>query len=152
MVSMCKRYTKDNDEATICMNNGFLKVFKNIHQLEKPSSLGAWMRRIMYNSISDHLRSKTGRVRFLEFESSSNTKYNDGYQGLLEEDILTMIDQLPQKSGEVFILYAIHGYKHKEIAKLKNISEGTSKWHLAEARKKLQSILANYMKENRYVG
>lgn len=148
MVYMCSRYTKDRDEATVCMNNGFLKVFKNIHQLEKVNSIEPWIRRIMYNSVSDHLRSKTGKVKFLEFNSSPEIKSNKGYESLLEEDILKLIDLLPTQTGEVFVLSAIHGYKHREIAEMKNISEGTSKWHLAEARKKLQMLLANYKKEN----
>ena len=60
---------------------------------------------------------------------------------LYEEDILKLIDLIPAASGEVFILFAISGYSHKEIAEKKGISVGTSKWHLSEARKKLQELI-----------
>ncbi len=149
---MCLRYAKDKDEANVCLNNGFLRIFKNLEKLEKIESVEPWMRRIMFNSISDHLRSKAGKVRFLEIEQNGNSTNNEGYQGLLEDDILRLIDLLPRQSGEVFVLYAIHGYKHKEIAELKGISEGTSKWHLSEAKKKLQNLIIKSRNRNIDVG
>jgi len=61
-----------------------------------------------------------------------------------------LVDQLPTASADVFVLYAIHGYTHKEIGKLKNISEGTSKWHYSEARKKLRVLLEQQIKYSAY--
>ena len=52
-----------------------------------------------------------------------------------------MIKKIPNASGEVFTMYAIQGYSHKEIAEAKGISVGTSKWHLSEARRKLQELI-----------
>ncbi len=152
LIPMCMRYTRDRDEAVICLNNGFLKIFKNLHTLQKVSSLEAWMKRIIYHSISDFLRSKAGKVRFLELENRDKVTNNAGYQNLLMEDLLSIIDSLPKNYSEVFILYAIHGYKHREISDLKQISEGTSKWLLSEARKTLREKLKHYGQGNYYAG
>lgn len=148
LIAMCMRYTKDRDEANLCLNNGFLKIFKKLHTLKKVESIEPWMKRIIYHSISDFLRSKAGKVKFLEFEQRDQLNKNAGYQKLLEEDILRLIDSLPGQTGEVFILHSVHGYKHREIAKIKNISEGTSKWLLSEARKMLKEKIKIYYEEN----
>jgi RNA polymerase sigma-70 factor (ECF subfamily) len=65
----------------------------------------------------------------------------DGLSLLQAEEIYKLIQQLPAASRAVFNLYVIDGYKHKDISELLNISTGTSKWHLANARKELQGML-----------
>jgi RNA polymerase sigma-70 factor (ECF subfamily) len=57
------------------------------------------------------------------------------------EELLQLIRQLPPSAKAVFNLYIMEGYSHKEIGSLLSISEGTSKWHLSEARKKLQQMI-----------
>ncbi|MNL59315.1 RNA polymerase sigma factor [compost metagenome] len=63
---------------------------------------------------------------------------NAALDRLNADEIMTMIQKLPPATHAVFVLYAVEGYKHKEIAEALGISEGTSKWHLSEARKTLQ--------------
>ncbi len=152
LIPMCMRYTKDRDEAVICLNNGFLKIFKNLGSLQKIGSIEAWMKRIIYHSISDFLRSKQGKIRFLELEHRDKVDQNQGLQQLMMEDLLNIIDTLPEQTADVFILYAIHGYKHREIAEIKQMSEGTSKWLLSEARKSLQKKILKYRQENYNAG
>ena len=95
------------------------------------------------------MRKDSNYLKFMvfdEFEVKSNLNALDN---LYEEDILKLLSSLPRASREVFVLFAIQGYSHKEIAKQKGISVGTSKWHLSEARKRLQKlILQNDMNKN----
>jgi len=151
MMGMCMRHTKDQSEAQMILNNGFLKVFKKIDSYKGSGSFEGWIRKIVYHSISDYFRSNAKYVKFLVFE-----EYDSKVEGvddkLHEEDILKMIDEIPDASAAVFTLYCIEGYTHKEIAEIKNISVGTSKWHLANARKKLQELILKSKSNNtRYV-
>jgi RNA polymerase sigma-70 factor (ECF subfamily) len=68
---------------------------------------------------------------------------NDSFSRLQAEEIYQMIQKLPTASRTVFNLYVIDGYKHKEISELLNISVGTSKWHLSNARKELQQMIGS---------
>ncbi len=61
--------------------------------------------------------------------------------GLYLEDLMRLIEKLPETSGKVFRLYAIEGFNHREIGEKLTMSENTSKWHLSNARKKLQHLL-----------
>jgi RNA polymerase sigma-70 factor (ECF subfamily) len=67
---------------------------------------------------------------------------NDSLDNLQAEDLYRLIQKLPASSRSVFNLYVIDGYKHKEISELLDISVGTSKWHLSNARKELQELIA----------
>jgi RNA polymerase sigma-70 factor (ECF subfamily) len=94
--------------------------------------------------MSDAIRKEANYVKFMVFEDyETDITSNRGIENLYEEDILKMIDELPAASAEVFILFAIKGYSHKEISDLKNISIGTSKWHVSDSRKRLQEIILN---------
>ena len=85
-------------------------------------------------------------MKFMVFEEEDKQlSHSEALTKLYEEDLIKLIDLIPQSTGEVFTLFAIYGYSHKEIAELKNISIGTSKWHLSDARKRLKGlILRNY--------
>ncbi|MBT8234003.1 MAG: RNA polymerase sigma factor [Saprospiraceae bacterium] len=145
MMSMCMRYVQDKYKAAEIVNDGFLKVFKKIDQYEFRGSFEGWMRRIVFHSISDTIRKDANYLKFMVFEEHDKKYKNRILDNLYEEDLIKMIDDIPPASGDIFILYAIQGYAHKEIAEMKNISIGTSKWHLSEARKKLQNlVLENY--------
>jgi len=84
-------------------------------------------------------------LKFMVFEDHDQKVKHKVLDKLYEEDILKLVEKIPPASGDVFLLFAVNGYTHKEIAELKGISIGTSKWHLSEARKKLQTlIIENY--------
>lgn len=143
MMVMCMRYVHDKDHAAAIVNDGFLKVFKKIEQFEFRGSLEGWIRRIVFHSMSDSIKKNANYLKFMVFEEHDARYTNDIVQKLYEEDILKLIDLIPPASADVFILFAVQGFSHKEIAEKKGISIGTSKWHLAEARKKLQAIILN---------
>jgi len=141
MMSMCHRYTRDDDEAMSIVNDGFLRVFKKIDSYGHIGSFEGWVRKFIYHSISDYFRKKSKQLKFMVFEDYDASYNQEVLESLYEADIIKLIDAVPKASADVFILFAIQGYAHKEIAELKGISVGTSKWHVSEARKKLQDLL-----------
>ncbi|MEZ4917577.1 MAG: RNA polymerase sigma factor [Saprospiraceae bacterium] len=141
MLRMILRYTRDEDIALEILNTGFLKVFKKINTFAFKGSLEGWVRRLIYHSMADHFRSNSRYYHFLVLDEKDDTVPEQGLDSLYEEDILRAVRSLPDTSQEVFNLYAIEGYSHAEIANLLDISEGTSKWHLSNARQKLRQKL-----------
>ncbi len=139
MYGMCLRHTTDNEIAMSVLNDGFLKVFKNIDKYRYDGSFENWLRKVIYNTLRDYYRKKSNNQKFLEIFDNQT---NDNYLNNLEyEDILKMVDSLPQKNKKVFVLFAIEGYKHNDISRILNIPVGTSKWHLSQAKKKLKEMI-----------
>ena len=143
MVSICLRYTKNEADAVEVLNNGFLKVFKNIDRyVDSQASLYTWIRTIIINSCLDFIRSKQGRETYKELNEAIEVHIDpDAIKKINSEALLQMIRQLPPATMAVFNLYVVEGFRHKEIAVMLNITEGTSKWHLSEARKQLQKMI-----------
>lgn len=145
MMAMCMRYVSDRNKSAEIVNDGFLKVFKKIDQFEFKGSFEGWVRRIVFHSLSDNIRKDANYLKFMVFEEHDKKLNNHVLDHLFEEDLIKLIGKLPPASGDIFSLYAIQGFTHREISELKGISIGTSKWHLSEARKKLQAmVLENY--------
>ncbi|RMG78547.1 MAG: RNA polymerase sigma factor [Bacteroidetes bacterium] len=152
MMSMVMRYTRDREEAMSIVNNGFLRVYKKIHLYGFKGSLEGWIRRLVFHSLSDYFKKANQKIRFLELFEPDASQRNNGLSNLYLEDLMTMVDQLPPATKEVFILYAIEGYTHVEIAQNLGISDGTSKWHLSTARKKLREWITQFNDRKDYVG
>jgi RNA polymerase sigma-70 factor (ECF subfamily) len=140
MLSVCRYYISDVHNAEEVMLDGFFKVFTNLHKFKFNGSFEGWIRKTMVRQAIDFLRSRKDIV-FLE-----EVNYKPEQQGcdtdlFQEDDLQNLIDQLPEGYKMVFVLYAIEGYKHDEIAEMLNISEGTSKSQLSRARRLLQEQL-----------
>lgn len=143
MMNLCLRYTKNDQDAKEVLNTGFYKVFKNIHQYESTrASLYTWIRTIVINNCIDHAGLKEKKIETVEIGLADETGVPpDIVSQLSATHLLSLIRQLPAATQAVFNLYIIEGYNHREIAILLKISEGTSKWHLGDARKKLQAMI-----------
>ena len=139
MLSVCRMYTKDVQHAEEVMLNGFLKVFTHISDFNSDGSFEGWIRRIMIRESISFLR----RQKKLEFQEEVilNESFNNIQSDIEVEHIQRLIDGLPEGYRVVFVMYAIEGYKHQEIAELLNITPGTSKSQLFKARKMLQEKL-----------
>jgi RNA polymerase sigma-70 factor (ECF subfamily) len=148
MMAMCMRYVKNRDDAMSVLNYGFLKVYKSLSSYEYNGSFDGWVYKIVYNSILDQLRSNMRDMKTSELSEATETLSYDssGLQNLMVEDLYKLLDALPDSTRIVFNLFAIEGYKHEEIANLLNISAGTSKWHVNQARTILKSLLLNHHK------
>ena len=138
MLCVCRYYIKDLQHAEEVMLNGFFKVFSNLKNFKNEGSFEGWIRRIMVNESISFLR-KQKKVELLVEDVEIQYDYSDETDTDIDaEDIQQLIDNLPEGYKMVFIMYAIEGYKHHEIAEQLNISEGTSKSQLFKARKLLK--------------
>lgn len=152
MIRMCMRYTEDRDKAMEIVNLGFLRVFKKLHTFSHKGSLEGWIRRLVFHSLSDYFKKHNQPVYFLEIEDRDAPIPQAALQNLYLEDIMALVDELPDATREVFILYAVEGYTHPEIGEKLGISDGTSKWHLSAARKKLKELIKKHDNSNYYAG
>lgn len=144
MASICMRYTRNEHDAIEVLHSGFLKVFKNIERFDPAkASLYTWIRTIMVNTAIDFLRQKSRwYISHGELERVETGGIDpEAVQRLSVQELLKLVKQLPPATQAVFNLYVIDGYTHKEIGSLLGISDGTSKWHLSEARRLMQSYL-----------
>lgn len=143
MMSLCMRYVKNRDDAMSVLNFGFLKVFKSLSAYQYNGSFDGWIHRIVYNSIIDQLRSNMREMKTSELNEATDTisDSGSGLQNLVVEDLYKLLEALPDSTRIVFNMFAIEGYKHEEVAERLNISAGTSKWHVNQARTILKSLL-----------
>lgn len=138
------RYARDEDKALQILNDGFLKVFQKIGTFRHEGSFEGWMRRLIYHTMADFYKKEKTYIRFIQLEPADEPSAAPGVSDHLEfQDLVRLLQHIPERSAEVFRLFAIEGYTHEEIGKQMNISEGTSKWHLSHARERLRSILLN---------
>ena len=138
MLSVCRYYIKDLQHAEEAMLNGFFKVFSNLKSYKSEGSFEGWIRRIMVRESISFLRQKK-QIEFVVEDVDIKTNYSNTIKSDMEvAEIQQLIDGLPEGYKMVFVMYAIEGYKHNEIAEMLNISEGTSKSQLFKARKLLQ--------------
>jgi len=145
MLSVCHRYIRDRIEAEETMINGFCKVFEKLEQFKASGPFEAWLRKIMVNESLMYLRKNKPLFLEVQIEDVQIPDNDTHDQHLHADDLMKMIQQLPMGYRTVFNLYAIEGYSHKEIAKILQINENTSKSQLSRARKLLQFYLS---KEN----
>ena len=141
MLGVCRQYIKDVHFAEDVMVQGFLKMFKKLHTFKHEGSFEGLVRKIMIRVSISYLR----KQQFVVYDDEvyENNQNNDVSQtlDLDTEHIQHLIDGLPQGYKMVFVLYAIEGYKHAEIAEMLLITESTSKSQLFKARKMLQEKL-----------
>ena len=149
-ITVCNRYVQIDDDAIEVMNDGFLKIFRELKRFEPrhnnlEASLKGWMRRIFINTAVDHLRKQKHRfdtTGLPEYEQVTNEADNSPADRISHKELLEMITRLSPAYRTVFNLYVIDGYSHDEIGQLLNISPGTSKSNLSKARVNLQKMIA----------
>ncbi|WP_158826027.1 RNA polymerase sigma factor [Mucilaginibacter lacusdianchii] len=135
MLAVCLRYAVDKMEAEDMLQNGFVRVFQKINDFRGEGSFEGWMRRIMVHSAIEYYR-KHHKMQMVDMEESGyEQSVNPVAAAKLEaNDLMALIQGLPDGYRMVFNLYAIEGYSHKEIAEMAGITEGASKSQLSRAR------------------
>jgi len=143
-MGICLRYAGNRDEAAEVMNQGFFKVFTHIEKFDQTRPFKAWLGKIMMNASIDFYRAN---LKMAYTEDLDNAEHvTDGElvdRNLNYEDLIKMVQQLPQAYRTVFNLFAIEGYSHEEIGEMLNINPGTSKSNLHKARHKLKQMILN---------
>ncbi|HOW10727.1 MAG TPA: RNA polymerase sigma factor [Bacteroidales bacterium] len=154
LYAVCLQYSGNDDEARDILQEGFIKIFENLIHYKNEGSFEGWMRRIVVNTALEKYRSKHNLYRVDDIDTIPEpdaSPETDDYSGLEAGDLLMIIRDLPPKYRMVFNLYAIEGYSHKEISRMINISEGTSKSNLSRARMILQKKVSFYTGVNKKV-
>jgi RNA polymerase sigma factor (sigma-70 family) len=144
MMALCLRYVRERSDAVEVLNDAYLKVFKQLTRYDAAkAALYTWMRKIVINTALDSLR-KQKLVRSREMLTVTDEEpgiENEAISKLSGDELLGLILQLPVTTCLVFNLYGIDGFSHREIASMLGISEGTSRWHLSDARRQLRLII-----------
>jgi RNA polymerase sigma-70 factor (ECF subfamily) len=151
MYSVCMRYADNANDAQDLLQEGFIKVYKNLHRFRAEGSFEGWIRRVFINSSIEHLRRKKMHLATVS-EKEENTIENadiSALDNLAERDIITLIQELSPGYRTVFNLYVIEGYSHREIGDQLGISEGTSKSQLARAKAILQKKVTQYLSDTK---
>jgi RNA polymerase sigma-70 factor (ECF subfamily) len=154
MIKLCTRYSNDKNDAGAIYNEAMLKVFKHFRQFRGQGDLAAWIRKIIVNTCVDFCRRQ---IKFVH-QPPDETIVNDTitldpevYGRISCNEVMRLLAELPRTTALVFNLFAIEGYKHEEIGKLLDISAGTSKWHVNEARRILKSKLDGIVNKKFYL-
>jgi RNA polymerase sigma-70 factor (ECF subfamily) len=153
MLAICYRYTKNSEEASDVMQEGFVRMFRNLAQWKEEGELGAWIRKIMVNTALNWLRSK----KRLQWVTEDNI--SEGFNSysvitpasqMEAKELADLIRKLPFGYQTVFNLHAIEGYSHVEISKMLDITEGTCRSQYMRARKMLAEMILKTEKEKQH--
>lgn len=157
MFGICYRYTKSSADAEEVLQEGFVKVFHNLHRFRNEGELPAWMHRIMVNTALNYLKQNkrySGDLSYDEINLHPVSVENPEIH-LQAKELADLIRQLPTGCQTIFNLHAVEGYSHVEIGEMLGIHEGTSRSQYARAR----SIMINWIekrnenvKQKRYAG
>jgi len=149
MMGICLRYSGNRMEAEDMMQDGWIKVFKNVSSFRFEGSVEGWIKRVMVNTCLEALRKKKMMFSDIEIEVADEMGYipSHSVDHLSSNDLLKMVQRLPAGYRSVFNLFAIEGYSHKEIGQMLTISEGTSKSQYSRARVHLQKMLEGEKKK-----
>ncbi|MCW3107545.1 MAG: sigma-70 family polymerase sigma factor [Segetibacter sp.] len=141
------RYSKNCEEAEEIMQEGFVQVFKSLHNFKYTGSFEGWIRKIMVNTAVQHHRAKPKMHLVLDISNSAaEVSDQDIIMSIQKKELLKMIQALTPAYRMVFNLYVFEGMKHREIAALLGISEGTSKSNFFDAKLILQKAVTNSLK------
>ena len=157
MLGVCYRYTRSMRDAEDVLQEGFVKVFRYLHQYKQQGELGAWIRRIMVNTALNYLKRhrKYQEEMFFTEEYMHPVADDDPAVRLQAKEIADLVRQLPQGYQVIFNLHAIEGYTHVEIGEMLGISDGTSRSQYSRARNLLITWIEKYTlekKNEKYAG
>ncbi len=149
MYAVCLRYANNSEDAQDLLQEGFIKIFRNLHRFRAEGSFEGWIRRVFVNTAIEHYRKKSAQLSSVSEKEENTIEDTDitALDSLAEQDILNLIQELSPGYKTVFNLYVVEGYSHKEIGEMLGISEGTSKSQLARAKAILQKKVAQYLSQ-----
>lgn len=146
-MKICMRYSYSRDEAAEILNDSFMKVFAKIHLFDEQLSFKAWLRKIVIHTAIDYYRRRKKLENHLEIAENDPGHFDlSGIDQLQLEDILKLLNELPEIYRMTFNLYEIEGYSHEEIAEMLNIGVSTSRSNLTRAKQKLRALYHKYYK------
>lgn len=142
LFGICLRYSKDRMEAEDFLQEGFIRIYKDLYQYQPKSGLGAWMRKVMVNCCLRQIQ-KT-KLKFSEIDWNQYANYHEEEEEqsdlTKEKMLIKMIQQLPSGYRMIFNMYVMEGFTHQEIASYLDISVNTSKSQLSRAKTYLKKL------------
>lgn len=137
---VCLRYAKNRMSAEDILQEGFIRIFTYLDKYKGDGSFEGWMRRTMVNTAINYYKKnlKTGSEMEYTETFAAKSYEPDAVSQISNEEVLGLVQELPDGYRNVFNLYVMEGYSHKDIGKMMNISENTSKSQLSRARSLLQ--------------
>lgn len=148
LLGICMRYVFEKSEAEDILQEGFLKIFTKITEFEGRGSFEGWMKRVIVNTAITHYHKSSKHNKYHydinDVQLPKNEKPAIGEAEFTSEELLYVIHSLPDGYKHVFNLYAIEGYKHKEIAEMLKIDINTSKSQYSRAKKLIRKKLEIY--------
>ena len=145
MYVVCLRFCRSRHEAEEILQEGFIKMFAALHQYRDTGSFEGWVRKIMVNTALQRYRSQSAMHAVVSLDLAPLDhlrEKEDIVSSLNAKELLKLVQELPAAYRMVFNLYVFEGYQHKEIADLLDISEGTSKSNLHDARRWLKEKIS----------
>ena len=144
------RYANNADDAQDLLQEGFIKVYRNLEKFRAEGSFEGWVRRVFVNTSIEHFRRKNNLYSITEKEENIIEDADiTALDNLAEKDIINLIQELSPGYRTVFNMYVVEGYSHKDIGNILGISEGTSKSQLARAKAILQKKVKERLDETR---
>jgi RNA polymerase sigma factor (sigma-70 family) len=136
MLNICYRYTKSIADAEDVLQEGFVKVFLNLHKFRFEGELGGWIRRVMVTTAINYLKKNSRYQTELAFPEEHLHAIPGNYPEMRLEakELADLIRQLPPGYQTIFNLYAVEGYNHTEIGEILGVKESTSRSQYARAR------------------
>jgi RNA polymerase sigma factor (sigma-70 family) len=150
MFRVCLRYAGNREDAAEILNSGFLKVFMNLHTFSFQGVFEGWLQHIMVNTALDKIKAglatKQQTVSVEDYTAYENevSVENTAMKSISSESVLRFVGQLPPMSRSVFNMYVFEGFSHREISQTLGIKEGTSHWHLLNARNILKEKINEF--------
>lgn len=149
LMPLCLRFHTNEEDARSSLNIAFLKIIKGLEGIDlNDINFNAWSKRITNNTLIDEYRKKKIQTTYYvnketerELDYYAESSQNEAESDFGCDAIMKMLKEIPASSAQVFNLYVIDGYSHREIGELLQMSEGTSKWHLSTARKLMREKL-----------
>jgi RNA polymerase sigma-70 factor (ECF subfamily) len=148
MMGVCLWYARNREEAEEILQDGFMRVFTYLHKYTGEGSFEGWIRKIMVNAALFKYRNKSQLRAVVEYNAETHdaTETASVIEMLDAKELVKLVQTLTPGYRMVFNLYVLEGMKHREIAAILGISEGTSKSNLADARVILQKVLTSQKK------
>ena len=143
MLGVCYRFSKSREDAEDMLQEGFIKVFSQLHQYRSEGALEGWIRRIIVHTCINIIKKNKKFTDTLDIAYASHLHLKEDYipSILQAKQIVECIRLLPLGYRTVLNLYAIEGYVHKEIAAMLEIEESTSRSQYTRAKSMLEDIL-----------
>ncbi len=138
MMALVKRYIDHEMQAEEILNNGYLRAFQKIKQYNFQGSFEGWLRKIVFHAVADYVKQNTRYSDKILLVEKDELVHKDHADKMYYDQLIQLVQALPDATRTVFNMYVMEGFTHKEIGTILGISEGTSKWHLSEGRRVLK--------------